>query len=568
MKRLIQIIRLPELNPLPVMRCVFRELCTAFEEDDACIVTCITSINELRDGGIAFLDDAGGNYIHYRSTYDQIAKRCPSTIFICWYWLDKSFRPFSRMLYTGEYVMNVSPDNKEQIDYFMCKEFIPLKLRASEDPNKVGTYPRVVTRDYCYMGGGYRMDWVPQEYTGIYHRVIYDNYLPYSSRRDIYLSSMFAFGFQSDVNIKGGHLSQRLFEGLAYGCIVLCENPMASQYTDGMIIYISSKEDLVEKIKYYKSHPEEVERLQRRGYEWVKKHGTNRVTTTLIKERIKDLFGDEFQDAPHHVYIDVMGGLGNQMFQIATAYAYAKKEGGQLAIYHRQHNGNRPVYWDSFFHRLTPFLEPQPLHGVEEWTEQSATVYTPIAPLTSKGKHLKGYFQSDRYFYNDEIRTEIKELFAPTTEQLSYLQERYGYLLANRDRVIVIHSRRTDYITHANVHGPLQGSYYREAIRCMLLTVSDPIVVLCGDDESYWKTIQDDLSMVYPHKCIMLHNESDINTLALLQQFHYFIMSNSTFIWWCVWMADTRHVIAPSKWFGPDGPAQYEDIYHPGWERI
>ena len=85
MKRLIQIIRLPELNPLPVMKCVFTELCTAFEEDDSCIVSMITSMDQLRNGGIAFLDDAGGNYIHYRSIYDEIARRCPHTIFICWY---------------------------------------------------------------------------------------------------------------------------------------------------------------------------------------------------------------------------------------------------------------------------------------------------------------------------------------------------------------------------------------------------------------------------------------------------------------------------------------------------
>lgn len=568
MKRFIQIIRLPELSPLPVMKCVFSELCTAFEEDDSCRVTIITSMDQLCDGGIAFLDDAAGNYIHYRQIYDEIARRCPTTLFICWYWLNKEFRPFSKMLYTGEYVLNVSPENKEQIEYFMCKEFIPLKLRASEDPNKVGTYPRTLARDYCYMGGGYRMDWVPQEYTGIYHRVIYDNYLPYATRRDIYLSSMFAFGFQSDVNIKGGHLSQRLFEGLAYGCVVLCENPMASQYTDGCIVYVSSKEDLLQKMNYYKTHPEEVERIQRRGYEWVKKQGTNRVTSTLIKERIKDLFGEEFETPPKYVYIDVTGGLGNQLFQIATAYAYAKKEGGQLVIYKREHNGNRPVYWDSVFQRCKPFLVSPALTGLEEWTEKSATVYTPIVPLTQRGKQLKGYFQSDQYFYNDELRAEIKKLISPTQAQFEYLQDHYGYLLSNRERVIVIHSRRTDYITYANVHGPLQGSYYCNAIQSMLKKVPDPIVILCGDDESYWKTIQEDISAVYPQKCIMLHHENDVNTFALLQQFQYFILSNSTFIWWCAWMADTKHVIAPSKWFGPDGPAQYEDIYLPNWERI
>lgn len=52
--------------------------------------------------------------------------------------------------------------------------------------------------------------------------------------------------------------------------------------------------DMMQKMRYYKGHPEEVERKQRRGYEWVKRHGTNRVTTALLKERIKDLYGEMF----------------------------------------------------------------------------------------------------------------------------------------------------------------------------------------------------------------------------------------------------------------------------------
>ena len=42
-------------------------------------------------------------------------------------------------------------------------------------------------------------------------------------------------------------------------------------------------------------------------------------------------------------------------------------------------------------------------------------------------------------------------------------------------------------------------------------------------------------------------------------------MSNSTFIWWCVWLSNAQQVIAPSKWFGPLGPSEYEDIYEPSW---
>jgi hypothetical protein len=45
-------------------------------------------------------------------------------------------------------------------------------------------------------------------------------------------------------------------------------------------------------------------------------------------------------------------------------------------------------------------------------------------------------------------------------------------------------------------------------------------------------------------------------------------MANSSFMWWCVWLSDAKNVIAPSKWFGPEGPTPYDDIFEESWERI
>ena len=99
--------------------------------------------------------------------------------------------------------------------------------------------------------------------------------------------------------------------------------------------------------------------------------------------------------------------------------------------------------------------------------------------------------------------------------------------------------------------------------------IEKPIFLLCSDDPSYWITSMPHIESLHTNEFHILSDEDDVTTLALLQQFHYFIMANSTFSWWAVWLAKaTRHVIAPAKWFGPAGPSQCEGIYESAWERM
>jgi len=259
------------------------------------------------------------------------------------------------------------------------------------------------------------------------------------------------------------------------------------------------------------------------------------------------------------VSVEIVGGLGNQLFKIASAYGYAKRNNGNLQIVKISDCGIRPVYWDTILENIKPYLVESVPCNLEKYDESLSTMYNEIDPLTNEGKYLCGYFQSSKYF--EEYKEDIKSLFI--NHKLLHFINKYDYLLKEKHRVVIIHSRQTDYISLKEIHGPLTHEYYYEAILRMDKVVKDPIYVLCGDDMSFWSKEKLPLS-----SAIFLLDESDINTMMLLQQFHYFIMSNSTFIWWCVWLADSKHVIAPSKWFGPKGPYPYDDIYEKSWEKI
>ena len=279
----------------------------------------------------------------------------------------------------------------------------------------------------------------------------------------------------------------------------------------------------------------------------------------------------KYEDNRPIVSVNIMGGLGNQMFQLAVAYVYSRKNNGSLKIMRNKcRNDSRPLYWDSLLSRFNTYLVDSLPDNLIHWTESSPTEYCSITNLNSSGIFINGYLQSPKYFngYEDEI----KQLFAPSYEVMRNINEKYLELLRNRDRIIVVHARRTDYCRNQdiiNFHGPLTSEYYKEAVKRMYPSIRNPIFLLVSDDPHYWIDIVEDIPELNSGNIYILNNENEINTLTLLQQFNYFIIANSTFSWWAAWLAkDAKRVIAPSKWFGPTGPQNYKDIYVPSWELI
>jgi hypothetical protein len=573
MKRLVQWLQIPDMAPLPVMDRVFEE-CTSAFLDDGCRVKRVTTWEELEDGGLLFFDDAAGHYLEHKVHHERIARMCPNSVMIAWYWTDPMYHPFPRMIVTGEWYMNLDRTAPDTRAYMLRPDFVPLGLRANEPPEKIGTYSREVTMDYCFMGGGYKMDWIPPhpEFTGLYHRVIYTNYLSYEERRHVYLSSRFALAFQSDPNIQTGHMSQRIFEGLAYGCIVFCENSLASKVTDGAVIHVTSKEDLWAKMREWKTYSDDrIQAQQQKGYDWIKKYGTNRTSMERIWNRIQSRFHVDWDRSSSVIGVSIMGGLGNQCFQLAAAYACAEENGAQLQIQKQETNGNRSFYWGSCLSSFIRWMNPSVTSlSLPIWNDGLATVYRAIPLLNSSthGLFLNGYFQSSKYFKTYGIKEKLRKLFRAPSDLEHSIYHAYPYLIRNAHRVVVLHARRTDYLIHHAFHGPLDGAYYRRALDRIVQHVSEPIFLLTGDDPAFWSEIKDDIPEVFQHPHIVLQQETDVRTFILLQQFNYFIMSNSTFMWWVVWLSHSKKAIVPAKWFGPAGLQQWEDLYEPEWERV
>ena len=269
------------------------------------------------------------------------------------------------------------------------------------------------------------------------------------------------------------------------------------------------------------------------------------------------------------VGVNIMGGLGNQMFQLAVAYIYAKNNYGKLLIErNKRENDGRPLYWDSFLKAFQEYLvDTLPEHLIQ-WHQRESHHNTLLPILTDKGVCLNGYLQNINYLKWGE--DEIRSLFKPSDELFREVYLKYRPLIDGKDRIIVVHARRTDYLKNQdiiNYHGPLSVEYYKKAINKMCSYVKNPIFLLSADDSSFWATVIREVPELRSN-FFVLEDENEINTLILLQQFHYFIIANSTFSWWASYLADAKKIIAPAKWYGPARLEDYSSIYRAEWELV
>lgn len=280
----VLILDCPEIRCPKVLRIVFLELCGVFLRKKV-PVRVIETMKEIHDDAIVFM----GDFVHVPEPARLLSQVSTKAFYIGWYWHKQDTSPLPHFLHVYENVLagaTLLPD-KVQMKQFMdsIPNSCPLLLRANEAPHNVGTYPRSAVYDYCFMGG--RMcEWmVPSHrYQGFYYGVHdTDEYMKYEDRRKIYLSSTFALGFQTDDNLRNGHVSQRIFEAMAYGCVVLSHSVHASIQTDGIVEYVEpDREKYAERMDFFLQNPDYIQKKQQRGYEFVRKYGTNDYAMHLI----------------------------------------------------------------------------------------------------------------------------------------------------------------------------------------------------------------------------------------------------------------------------------------------
>lgn len=255
-----------------------------------------------------------------------------------------------------------------------------------------------------------------------------------------------------------------------------------------------------------------------------------------------------------------LGRLGNQMFQYAATKGMAAHHGYELVVPKHDHKVKDPYGFELKIDIHTPFkMESLErfgiLRGVLDVNERMFTFDEELFDMIPDNTSLSGYFQTEKYFKH--IKDDVKKDFTFYDEILNPCEE----MMNSVGEAISLHVRRTDYTTNPN-HASLDLSYYEEALKRM---PKDLPVVIFSDDVK-WCQEQE----IFSGDRFMVSESGDQYVdLCLMTLCKYHINANSSFSWWGSWLANSKKVTAPSKWFGPGLEHQdTKDIYAEGWEVI
>ena len=281
----------------------------------------------------------------------------------------------------------------------------------------------------------------------------------------------------------------------------------------------------------------------------------------------------------------LMGGLGNQLFQIFATIAYAKKHNCTFVFKYSKElltGALRYTFWDTFLKdligyttygsnnsHLVPYIDNFPRYN------ESGFQYTPF-PYVDNVKYLSlfGYFQSYKYF--QDYWGDIKTMINLTSQQTSIYNDN-KQLMENKYN-ISMHFRLGDYKNKQHIHPVMKENYYINALSMILKKIShrDDIQVLYFCEKEDIPIVNLMIQTINAtHKTIAfvrVDNEiCDWQQMLLMSCCDSNIIANSTFSWWGAYMNENadKCVCYPSLWFGKShGVKSLHDLFPPSWHKI
>ena len=286
---------------------------------------------------------------------------------------------------------------------------------------------------------------------------------------------------------------------------------------------------------------------------------------------------------------NIIGGLGNQMFQFAAGRALALQKDQPLKLDTRgfgQYKLHQGFQLKEAFSGAFDIASESEIRALLGWqrTPRIQRVLSQPALATLRAKNLivephfnywngihdvpedcyiKGYWQSERYFlrYDAHIRADFA--FKPSlTDRNRVLADEIS-----GQNAVSLHVRRGDYVKNPAtlaVHGVCSPGYYQAAVDHIRRHVDNPVFYVFSDD-MHW--VRENLTIAAPMHHVD-HNNRAYDDMHLTSLCKHHVIANSSFSWWGAWLNanPAKIVVAPKQWFVQ--PRCIDDLLSPSWVRL
>ncbi|WP_282140957.1 alpha-1,2-fucosyltransferase [Cytobacillus oceanisediminis] len=160
----------------------------------------------------------------------------------------------------------------------------------------------------------------------------------------------------------------------------------------------------------------------------------------------------------------------------------------------------------------------------------------------SKIKCLYGYFQSEKYFekYKEQIAEELRVKTPPTDKEKKLIEE-----INSCNAVAVSMRLGDDYMKSSSLNVCTEDFYYK-GMDHIYNNHKDAVFYIFSDSIERAK---EQFNFKFPVRYI--EGFSDYESLRLLYSCKHFVISNSSFSWWGSYLAENPNkiVVAPNKWY-------------------
>lgn len=276
--------------------------------------------------------------------------------------------------------------------------------------------------------------------------------------------------------------------------------------------------------------------------------------------------------------INILGGLGNQMWQYAMLVALREKFKDEEVYYNTSffngyplHNGFelerifnitakqataksiRKVYYPFighyFFHRLYTHFCPVLKTEIRE--KEASPYFNEV--FDNKGDfYYNGYWADYRYF--DFCRNDILKEFSL---KLPLDEQNQNFINSIKNKYVCsLHIRRGDYLKDPDFKGICDLDYYRMAIGIIYSKIKKPITFLIFSNDLTW--CRDNLNASFCQNEVIYvdwnKGTSSYKDLYLMSQCNANIIANSSFSWWGAYLNENvdKIVVSPQKYKNKD----------------